>query len=260
MFFRQFLGTCLSVLMLGALAAVWFAGESTAWAQYPGRMAGRHGPGDMKRPGKPDPRAGYKPLPLPGPLTPHGGEYVSTETHYYEIVYMPLQTRIYLFDDNLKPQSAKEVHARMALQLPAEKVPRQVAFQYVAMPPGATEQDFVAAGFDLRLLREAETPITFEFAGLPDRRYPTASFTPYFTPAKIRPYVAKVLSTDADRDGIARQQVCPVTGTPLGSRGPVVKLYVADMPLYVSGEDCIAAVKAEPQRYLPQPQTPGPVR
>ena len=50
-------------------------------------------------------KSSYKPLPAQPPLTPHGGEYVSTETNYYEVVYMPLQTRIYLFDNKLKPLS-----------------------------------------------------------------------------------------------------------------------------------------------------------
>ena len=50
-----------------------------------------------------------------------------------------------------------------------------------------------------------------------------------------------------------RQRVCPVSGQVLGSRGPVVKLYIADYPLYLSGEDCIAAVKQSPEKYLPHP-------
>ena len=32
-----------------------------------------------------------------------------------------------------------------------------------------------------------------------NREKPTASFTPVFSPSKIRPYVAKVLLTEADR-------------------------------------------------------------
>jgi hypothetical protein len=68
--------------------------------------------------------------------------------------------------------------------------------------------------------------------------------------------VVRVLPTAADRDGLARQPICPVAGVPLGSRGPVVKLYIGDYPLYVSGEDCIRAVKEAPEKYLPQPPTP----
>ena len=37
----------------------------------------------------------------------------------------------------------------------------------------------------------------------------------------------------------------------LGASGPIVKLYIADYPLYVSGEDCLAAVRETPGKYLP---------
>ncbi len=219
-------------------------------------MGGRHAADGKHDADSSDPA--FKPLPSQDVLTPHAGEFVSTETNYYEIVYMPLQTRIYLFDSKMRPLTARDVHAQMTLQLPRENAPRQIAFQYAAMPPGATEQDYVAAQFDIRPLQDRDTSVTLEFTGLPDRRYPTASFAPYYPRFKIRPYVAKALLTEADHDAIARQRVCPVTGAPLGSRGPVVKLYIADYPLYVSGDDCIAAVKEAPQKFLPQPPSPNP--
>jgi hypothetical protein len=202
----------------------------------------------------------HRPSPGLPPLTPHGGEFLSTKTNDYEVVYMPLQTRIYLFDNQRNPMSARDLHAQMTVQLPTEKVPRQIAFQYVPMPAGATEQDYVMAQIDLRPLEGDKTFITLEFWGLPDGRYPTASFTPHYSCFRTRPYVAKVLLTAADWDGISGQQVCPVSGVPLGSRGPVTKLYIADFPLYVSGDDCLAAVQAAPERFLPQAPLPGPGR
>ena len=102
----------------------------------------------------------------------------------------------------------------------------------------------------MRQLQDHETPITFEFSGLPDRKHPTASFTPVFSPSKIRPFVARVLPTQADRDGVMRQRVCPVSGQVLGTRGPIVKSYLADFPLYLSGEDCIAAVEQSAGKIL----------
>jgi hypothetical protein len=160
----------------------------------------------------------------------------------------------------LKPLSARDVHVQMSVQLPTENAPRQVPFQYVALPTGVTEQDYVMAAFDIRPLEGTETSITLEFSGLRDRRFPTASFTPYYPKFAIRPCVAKVLLTDADNDAIARQQTCPVSGMVLGSRGPVVKLYIADFPLYVVSEDCIAAVKEAPEKFLPRPPASGPGR
>jgi hypothetical protein len=183
---------------------------------------------------------------------PHAGDYLSSETNYYEIVYMPLQTRIYLYDSKFKPISAREIHAQMTLQLPQETAIRQIPFQFVPLPAGATEQDYVAAAFDIRPLQDKEASITFEFSGLSNRSSPTATFTPHYARFNIRPYIAQALLTEADRDAIVRQRVCPVSGIPLSSRGQVVKLYVAEFPLFLSGEDCIAAVTETPQKFVPQ--------
>ena len=81
---------------------------------------------------------------------------------------------------------------------------------------------------------------------------PTASFTPIFTRANIRPYIMQVLATEADREGIVRQRICPVSGDVLGSKGPVVKLLIGDYPLYLCCKDCIEAVKQTPDKYLRQ--------
>jgi len=253
----------LRTFMLGAAMCAWILLGSPALGQFSdgGGGGGRHGGGGHGHGSAPvNPAREVTPPPTQIVLTPHGGEYLLTETSHYEIVYMPLQTRIYLFDNKLKPLSARNVHAEMSLTLPSENAPRRIAFQYVAMPAEATEQDYVVAVFDVRQLKDGETPISFKFSGLPDRRHPTASFTPVFSPARIRPYVARVLPTEADRAGVMRQRVCPVSGEVLGSRGPVVKVYIADYPLYLSGEDSIATVEQAPAKYLPQPVAPPPNR
>jgi len=127
----------------------------------------------------------------------------------------------------------------------------------------------VVAAFDFRQLPGRETPISFEFSGLPDnkkflgfwdRHSGTASLTHSFSPSKIRPYVARVLLTEADQEGFRRQNVCPVSGKPLGIERQAIKLYIGDYPLYLAGEDCIAAVKQSPEKYLPHSVTPIPGR
>ena len=44
---------------------------------------------------------------------------------------------------------------------------------------------------------------------------------------------------------------CPVSGRVLGIERQAIKLYIGDYPLYLAGEDCIAAVKQSPEKYLP---------
>ena len=179
---------------------------------------------------------------------PHAGDYVSSERYYYEIVYMPLQTRIYVYDHKFRPAGAKDVRVQMTVQMPNQPGPQKVQFQYVPVPQGSTEQDFVAANFDIRPLQDQEASITLELNRLTD----TVVLSPYYAHFSVRPYLAKALVTSADKDAIARQGRCPVTGAPLGSRGAVVKVYIAEFPLYLSGDDCIAAVAQAPQRFVPQ--------
>jgi hypothetical protein len=235
---------------------------STALAQFPGggggpigsgsRGARLGGGGGRGRESAPDPGRNFTPSAAQASLTPHGGEFLVTQANYYEVVYMPLQTRIYLFDKKMQPLSARDVHAQMSLTLPKESSPRKVAFQYVAHPAGKGEQDYVVAELDIRPI-ERETPISFELTGLPDRQRPTASYTPLFTPAKVRPYVARVQVTQADNDAIARQRACPVSGQALSPNRQIVKLYIADFALYVFDEDCVSAVEKSPEKYLWRP-------
>ena len=116
-----------------------------------------------------------------------------TESNHFELVFMPLQTRIYMYDKLLSPTSARDLHVQMSLQMPGDSKVRRIAFQYFALPPAAAQQDFVVAVFDVSELKDKETPIKIEFADLPDHRHPTASFTPVFSRDRIRPYVVRVL-------------------------------------------------------------------
>ncbi len=140
----------------------------------------------------------------------------------------------------------------MTVQMPNQPGPQKVQFQYVPVPQGSTEQDFVAANFDIRPLQDQEASITLELNRLTD----TVVLSPYYAHFSVRPYLAKALVTSADKDAIARQGRCPVTRAPLGSRGAVVKVYIAEFPLYLSGDDCIAAVAQAPQRFVPQAPPP----
>ena len=104
MFQRSVFGARTWIVATGLVAAAGILCGSTALGQSPGRGGGggRHG-GDASKQSGSDSKSASKP-PVEAPLlTPHGGEYISTDANYYEVVYMPLQTRIYLFDSDLKP-------------------------------------------------------------------------------------------------------------------------------------------------------------
>jgi len=221
---------------------------SAAWGQGGGRGSAVSPGGPGKRSSPSDHYRGDSPPPTQLTLTLHGGQYLATEWNFYEVVFMPLQMRIYVYDKTMKPQTAEDVHVTMSLQLPDERKTRTIPFHHVALPKGSLDQDYVVAVFDAKLLKDKETPITFEFSGLPDRHRTTASFTPLFSRATVRPYVARVLATKADTDAVLHQRVCPVCGNLLGVRSPVVKLMIGDRSAFVCCPKCLDDFRESPER------------
>jgi hypothetical protein len=98
--------------------------------------------------------------------------------------------------------------------------------------------------------------MTLDLSNLADRKQPTASFSPVFTPQRIRPYVAPVMLRKVDEPAVLRQRVCPVCGEALGSHGRVVKILIGEYPLYLCGEECLPAVRQDPRKFLPRPPAP----
>jgi len=172
-------------------------------------------------------------LPTLVPITPHGGQFLKSAANYFEVVYLPQETRVYLYDKSIHPLSARGLQAQMSMQIPGEAGIHQFSLSYVALPLGSTDQDYVATAIDVTKLPNEEIPITFRFENLPERKHPKAEFTPIFANSQIRPYVARVLLIEADKAGLANQQTCPITGAMLGSMGVPIKVLVGDRPLYL---------------------------
>ena len=193
-------------------------------------------------------------LPPPATLTLHGGQYLRSDTKQFEYIIMPQQVRIYVYDKELKPISSEDVQAHLSFQLPGENRTRKVSFQHVAATAGTDEQDYLVAAFDASLLPEKDMPTTFVFSSVVKKHAATASFTPLVSRADVRPYVMRVQYTKADAEKAARQRVCPVTGAVLDPNGSVVKVLIAEYPVYLSREDDVAAIRATPEKYLAQLQ------
>jgi hypothetical protein len=241
----------------GGFSATRAFGQSDDTGGMGGGHGGGHRGGGAGASGKSNPFGKVKPLPPQMILTPHGGLFTTTESNDYEIVFMPLQTRVYVYDKSRKPLDVQNVRVQMMLQIPGEKQKRQMPMQPVIVPPGAASQNYMVAAFDTSELR-SETPITFEFSDSSKPHQTPASFTPIFSRSKIRPYVAQVLPTSANRDDVIRQRICPVCGDVLGHKGDIIKLLIGDYPLYVCSEDCMATIRQSPDKYLSQPQSAIP--
>lgn len=191
-------------------------------------------------------------LPSAARRTPHGGLFLETSSHLLEVVYLPQEARVYFYEKSGAPRTSFGVRGEMSPQVPGESSPRHIPLQHVP-PSGPEQQDYLAAATYVSQLPD-KTPITFRFENLPERRHPTAEFTPVFSQSQIRPYVVRVSLVQADGEGLAWQQNCPITGARLGSMGSPVKILIGERPLYLCCAGCIDQVKeAEEARLAKRP-------
>lgn len=188
-------------------------------------------------------------LPTLVPRTPHGGRFLDAGLYGLEVVYLPRETRVYLFGRSMEPLSTQTLQAQMSPHARGESSPQHILLQHVPSS-GPKDQDYLAAAVDMTQLPD-ETPISFRFEKLPDRRHSKAEFAPIFHPSEIRPDVVRVSFVQADREGLTRQKTCSVTGALLGSMGEPIKVLVGDRPLYLCCDGCIERVKKAPYPCCP---------
>lgn len=127
-------------------------------------------------------------------------------------------------------------------------------YRYALKPVAATSgqhwEEFLVAPVDVTRIRDGDMMVSLYLSKLPTEQQPQASFSQTFALTRTRPSVTVAALTEADRVGIARQRVCPVSGGELGSMGTPVKLLVADQPLYLCCQGCIGKVRENPERYV----------
>ncbi|NQT38525.1 MAG: hypothetical protein HQ581_13600 [Planctomycetes bacterium] len=132
-----------------------------------------------------------------------------------------------------------------------EKVYRY-PLQYVPPAAGSPTHDYLGLTIDLSRMKDGDMSVAFELTDLPGGQQPRATFSQTFALSKAPIQVAVVALTEADRAGIARQQVCAVSGGRLGSMGTPIKMLVGNQPVYLCCKGCIGKVQQNPEAYLPK--------
>ncbi len=183
-------------------------------------------------------------------LPSHGGQVYATRFQRFEVVYLPHETRVYLYGAERRPLSPRGAEGQMVMQVRGN----DQMYRYPLKPATATSgtgwEEFLVAPVDVSRIRDGDMTVTFYLSNLPTQQQPQVSFAQTFALAHARPIVTVVSLTESDRAGIARQRVCPVLGGQLGSMGTPVKLLVAGQPVYLCCQGCIGKVRENPQRYL----------
>ena len=216
----------------------WAAGMTDAAAQsgHSGHQHGAHAGHDH---GQSSPIA---------PRPPHGGQMTVAGPLSFEVVYRPRETRVYLYRSKHQPIAARGVRGQLVMKMHGNDKQYPFPLKHVALKPGSTRQDYLAAAVDVSRIRDGSMKVTFELAGLPNAQEPRATFTQTFALSKIPVTVAML--DESDRARIERQKVCAVSGGKLGSMGTPVKVLVGDQPIYLCCRGCLGKVQANPDAYL----------
>lgn len=187
---------------------------------------------------------------------PHGGQIAATKWHFFEVVYTPQETRLYIYSPSRRPLSARAVSGDVVMQVNGN--PKQ--FRYPLKPVVddsllSNDLGYQAAVVDVSRVRDGDMQVTFDLK-LSSREEPRASFTQTFALTRPPVQVSVARLTEVDRPLVERQRMCPVMkDSELGSHGPPIKLMVGNQPLFVCCEGCIEEVKKNPRRYLEQVAT-----
>ena len=166
----------------------------------------------------------------------------------FEVVYRPLETRVYLYSKDGQPLSARGVQGQLAMRIQGRQQVFRFPLKHVARPGGSTGQDYLAAAVDVSRVRDGQMTVTVELTNLPNPQHPQTVFTQMFALSKLPVRVVPLDQSDPPR--IERQQVCAVSGGRLGSMGTPIKVLVGDEPVYLCCRGCLGKLQKDPEAYL----------
>lgn len=192
------------------------------------------------------PQHGETPEKLPGAKPkadtagPHGGRVQEVGQLRVETIVETGGLRLFIYNPNGKALDLSGARGLVTLQI--DGVAKRYRYDLFPEVGDDKQAESMAVAVDLSRIAGRNVELAIQLAGIQgtDRRPLQFSAT------------ASVPMTEAQKvaAAIETQQVCPVSGQPLGSMGKAVPVAVGEHTVYVCCEGCIAQVKAEPQKYL----------
>ncbi len=182
--------------------------------------------------------------------TARGGQMTMIGSYGIEVVYRPKETRVYLYDMNHRPLSARGVQGQVAMTVRGNDKVYRYPLRYVGPQAGTQSPDYLALALNVSRIKDGDMSVTVELENLPTRQQPQATFTQTFALSKLS--VAVELLDESDSPRIDRQKVCVVSGGKLGSMGTPIKVLVGGQPIYLCCKGCLGKVEKNPELYLPK--------
>ncbi len=225
------------------------AATSTAWAHDGAHSSRPNSPAPGKPRSAPNNYMSPKDLRLnAGELKPlHGGQVTATKWHFFEVVYAPQETRIYVYSPSLRQLSPGRIHGEIVMRVKGNSGSYRYPLERSTDSQGKT---YGVVRVNLSRVRDGDMQVTFKLLGLPFNQEERAEFTQVFSLTRPPIHVSVAAISEADRPFVNQQRVCPVTNTGLNNHGVPIKLIVGNQPLYVCCKGCIEKVQNNPQHFL----------
>ena len=179
--------------------------------------------------------------------TQHGGQVVATKWHFFEMVYGPRETRIYVYSPSRRLLNAGRLRGQVVMRVRGNPQ----LFRYPVKPAtDAQGRTYGSVVVDVTGVRDGDIEATFDLHRLPFREEKRAKFAQTVIRNRPRIPVSVVPLTESDQLGVQQQRVCPVMDAAIGEHGQPVKLVVGNKALYVCCEGCIEQVRRHPRPVL----------
>ena len=204
-------------------------------------------------------------------VPPHGGQIHKSIWNYFEVVYGPQESRIYVYDIFHNPVAARGIQGQVFMRVRSNGGEYHYPLHYMAARDG---RDSLAFHVDLTHVRDGDMDVQLDLVNMPNPEERTVRFTQVFAihpsmrPAmnaiaagrenpsgsertqERPPAVALADATTLDQSAIDRQGVCPLTGTSLGEHGTPIKVSLNGRSLFVCCRGCIDKVLQQPDAYF----------
>lgn len=167
----------------------------------------------------------------------HGGHIHKVNNALCEVVFRPRSIRVYLYDGDGKPISARQCRGTITLRV--DRKPK--SFRYDLYPESTRDaaENSLYLPINLSHIKNGKVSTSFSIVGVPGTAVSALAFSQPFS-----------LTPSVEELAIARQKICLVSGKPLGSMGQPIKTTANGQTVYVCCAGCKKPLQANPKKYL----------
>ena len=165
---------------------------------------------------------------------PHGGAVRQSRGVQLETVVTQGGIQLFVYDAAGQPVSVTQGRGAASLRV-AGNAKR---YRYDLLPDG---KGGLTAPVNLSKIAGRQIELDIQLVGIPGAN----GRVTFMEVASVPPSEEQLAAA-----AIVRQNICPVSGKPLGSMGQPIKVMIGDKSVFLCCKGCVKKIKAEPAKYL----------